>query len=106
MAKNRSIIVKGTEIPIYSGEQSEFISLTDIARFKDAVNTDDIIKNWLRNRNTIELLGFWEQMYNPNFKPVEFDGFRKQAGLNSFVMKPKKWIETTNGLALMLMYKI
>ena len=100
MAKNKSIIVKGTEISIYSGEQSEYISLTDIARFKDAKNTDDIIKNWLRNRNTIELLGFWEQMYNPNFKPVEFDGFKKQAGLNSFTMNPKKWIETTGAIGI------
>jgi hypothetical protein len=57
-------------------------------------------KNWMRNRNTIELLGFWESIYNPNFKPVEFDGFRKQAGLNSFVMTPKKWIESTNAIGI------
>ena len=100
MAKNKTINVKGTEITIFEGEQSDFISLTDIARHKDASNTDDIIKNWLRNRNTIELLGFWEQLYNPNFKPVEFDGFKKQAGLNSFVMTPKKWIETTNAIGI------
>ena len=61
---------------------------------------DDIIKNWMRNRNTIELLGFWETIYNPHFKPVEFDGFRKQAGLNSFVMTPKKWIESTNAIGI------
>jgi KilA-N domain len=100
MSKNNKINVKGTDITIFQGEQSDFISLTDIARHKDANNTDDIIKNWLRNRNTIELLGFWELMYNPNFKPVEFDGFRKQAGLNSFVMTPKKWIETTNAIGI------
>ena len=81
MAKSKTINVKGTEITIYQDEKSDFISLTDIARYKDAENMDDIIKNWLRNRNTIELLGFWEQMHNPDFKPVEFDGFRKQAGL-------------------------
>jgi hypothetical protein len=74
--------------------------LTDIAKYKDPTNTDDIIKNWLRNRNTIELLGFWEKMYNPDFKPVEFDGFRKQAGLNSFVLTPKKWIETTGAIGI------
>ena len=74
--------------------------MTDIAKHKDAVSTDDIIKNWLRNRNTIELLGFWEQLYNPNFKPVEFDGFKKQAGLNSFVLTPKKWIESTNAIGM------
>ena len=71
------INVNGTEIAILQTDQSDFISLTDIARYKDAEHTDDIIKNWLRNRNTIELLGFWEQMHNPLFKPVEFDGFKK-----------------------------
>jgi len=100
MAKNKTINVKGTEIAIFQGEQSEFISLTDIARHKDATNTDTIVQNWLRNRNTIELLGFWEIMYNPNFKPLEFEGFKKQAGLNSFVMTPKKWIETTNAIGI------
>jgi len=100
MAKNKTIHVKGTEITVFQFEQSDYISLTDIARHKDANNTDDIIKNWLRNRNTIELLGFWETIYNPNFKPVEFDGFRKQAGLNSFVMTPKKWIESTAAVGI------
>jgi hypothetical protein len=100
MAKSKIINVKGVEITIFNGEQSDYISLTDIARYKDAEHTDDIIKNWLRNRNTIELLGFWEQLHNTNFKPVEFDGFRKQAGLNSFTMTPKKWIETTNAIGI------
>ena len=100
MAKNKTINVKGTPITILLNHDVDYISLTDIARYKDAVNTDDIIKNWLRNRNTVELLGFWEMMYNPNFKPVEFDGFRKQAGLNSFVLTPKKWIETTNAIGI------
>ncbi|HQN92687.1 MAG TPA: KilA-N domain-containing protein [Prolixibacteraceae bacterium] len=98
--KNTKIEVKGTEITILKTSSDDFISLTDIARHKDAVNTDDIIKNWMRNRNTIELLGFWEMLFNPNFKPVEFDGFRKQAGLNSFVMTPKKWIESTNAIGI------
>ena len=100
MAKNKKIEVYGTEITIFNGEKVDYISLTDIARHKDKANTDDIIKNWLRNRNTIELLGFWEQLYNPDFKPVEFDGFRKQAGLNSFVMTTKRWIETTNAIGI------
>ena len=86
MAKNKTINVKGTAITVFQGEESDYISLTDIARHKDPANTDTIIQNWLRNRNTIELLGFWELMYNPNFKPLEFEGFKKQAGLNSFVM--------------------
>ena len=100
MAKKKNIEVQGEIIAITQIDNSDYISLTDIARHKDKNNTDDIIKNWLRNRNTIELLGFWETIYNPNFKPVEFDGFRKQAGLNSFVMTPKKWIENTNAIGI------
>ena len=100
MAKNKTINVQGFDIVWYETNYNDYISLTDIARYKDAEHTDDIIKNWLRNRNTIELLGFWESIYNPNFKPVEFDGFRKQAGLNSFVMTPKKWIESTNAIGI------
>ena len=100
MAKNKTINVQGFNIVWYETNYNDYISLTDIARYKDAEHTDDIIKNWLRNRNTIELLGFWESIYNPNFKPVEFDGFRKQAGLNSFVMTPKKWIESTNAIGI------
>jgi len=98
--KTQKIDVNGHEIAFFTSEQEEYICLTDIARHKDAVNTDDIIKNWLRNRNTIELLGFWEQLHNPTFKPVEFDGFRKQAGLNSFTMTPKKWIESTKAIGI------
>lgn len=100
MAKNKKITVQRVDIVLYEDNKQDFISLTDIARYKDSAHTDDIIKNWMRNRNTIELLGFWETMYNPNFKPVEFDGFRKQAGLNSFVMTPKKWIESTNAIGI------
>jgi hypothetical protein len=68
--------------------------------YKDSANTDGIIKNWLQNRNTIELLGFWEMMNNSDFKPIEFDGFKKQTGLNRFVLTPKKWIETTNAIGI------
>ena len=100
MVKNQKIDVKGTEITVLKNEQEDFISLTDIARHKDSEHTDSIIQNWMRNRNTIELLGFWESIYNPNFKPLEFEGFRKQAGLNSFVMTPKRWIETTNDIGI------
>jgi hypothetical protein len=86
MAKNKKINVQGLDIVVYQEKESDYISLTDIARYKDAVNTDSIIQNWMRNRNTVELLGFWETIYNPNFKPIEFEGFRKQAVLNSFVL--------------------
>jgi hypothetical protein len=86
MVKNNKIEVQGITITITQIDKSDYISLTDIARHKDTNNTDSIIQNWLRNRNTIELLGFWETMYNSDFKPLEFEGFRKQAGLNSFVI--------------------
>lgn len=100
MAINKKINVQGLEVVLYQNNEEDYLSLTDIARYKDAFNTDIIIQNWLRNRNTVELLGFWEMMYNPNFKPLEFEGFRKQAGLNSFVLTPKKWIETTNAIGI------
>jgi len=100
MEKTNKINAEGTEITILKIAESEFISITDIARHKDAEHTDSIIQNWMRNRNTIELLGFWEMIYNPGFKPLEFEGFRKQAGLNSFVMTPKKWIEATNAIGI------
>lgn len=73
----------------------EYICITDIARYKSSTNTDDLIRNWLRNRNTVEFLCIWEQLNNPDFKPVEFDGFKKLAGLNSFTLTPKQWIEST-----------
>lgn len=69
-----TIKVRGTAITILSGKTDDFISLTDIARQKDAVRTDSIIQNWLRNRNTIEFLGVWEQLNNPSFNPIEFEG--------------------------------
>jgi hypothetical protein len=100
MANSKKINVKGVEIAILKEDKYDFISLTDIARHKDPEHTDTIIQNWMRNRNTIELLGFWESIYNPNFKPLEFEGFRKQAGLNSFVMTPKRWIESTNAIGI------
>lgn len=78
----------------------DFISLTDIARYRDSKRTDYIIQNWLRNRNTIEFLGIWEQLNNPEFKPIEFDGFRNRAGLNSFILTSKQWIESTNAIGL------
>ena len=80
--------------------KDDYISLTDIAKYKEDSEANDIIRNWLRNRNTIEFLGIWERLYNRDFKPIEFDGFRKEAGLNSFTMSPKKWIETTNAIGI------
>lgn len=100
MAKNKKISVKGFDVVLYENGEEDFISLTDIAKYKDNKRTDYIVQNWLRNRNTIELLGFWEVLHNPDFKPIEFDGFRKQAGLNSFTLTAKQWIEKTNAIGL------
>jgi KilA-N domain len=94
------IEVKGTSITVVSGGVDDYISLTDIARYKDSDHTDDIIRNWLRNRNTLEFLGIWEQLNNPVFNPVEFDGIRMQAGLNSFTLTPKRWIEATRAVGI------
>jgi len=98
--KNKVIEVQGTEITIYSHVKDEYISVTDIARFKYPKRTDYLIQNWMRNRNTIEFLGIWERLNNPDFKPIEFDGFRNQAGLNSFISTPKQWIEKTNAIGI------
>ncbi len=94
------ITVKETDLTIVQHNNEDYICITDLARYKNAEHTDDVIKNWLRNRNTIELLGIWEYLHNPNFKPAIFDGFRKEAGLNSFVMTPKRWIESTNAIGI------
>jgi len=88
------------DIATYARDGIEYICITDIARYKHSERTDDLIRNWLRNRNTIEFLGVWEQLNNSAFKPVEFDGFRKQAGLNSFTLTPKQWIEQTAAIGL------
>ena len=99
-AKTTSIAVKGTAVTVLSQQQQEFISLTDIARYKDAERTDYLISNWLRNRETVEFLGIWEQLHNPGFNPIEFDGIKKQAGLNSFILTAKRWIDSTGAIGL------
>lgn len=95
------LVVRGTEISVqWNSSRDDFISLTDIAKLKDSENPRYIIQNWLRNRNTIEFLGVWESLYNPEFNRVEFDAFRSQAGLNSFVMTPQKWVEATGAIGI------
>ena len=94
------IDVKGTSVTVISGGADDYISLTDIARYKDSERTDYIIQNWLRNRNTIEFMGIWEQLNNPDFNPIEFDGIRRQAGLNSFVLTTKRWTEATGAIGI------
>ena len=94
------INVKGRDIVIFSQKDEDYICITDIARYKNSDRTDDLIRNWLRNRNTIEYLGVWGQLNNPDFKPVEIDVFKKQAGLNSFTLTPRQWIEKTNAIGI------
>jgi hypothetical protein len=95
--KNRTVSVQGTDVTIVSRHDQDYISLTDMLKhFGD----DSILYGWLRNRNTIEFLGIWEQLYNPDFKPIEFDRFKNQAGLNSFALSPKKWIEATGAIGI------
>lgn len=95
----KRINVLNTEINYYNLDTSEYISLTDIAKYKDN-RTDMIIQNWLRTRMTIEFLGLWEKLNNKDFNSIEFEGFRNKAGLNSFVLSPKQWIEKTNAIGI------
>ena len=99
--KSDKLHVQGIEVGIYTEDyRNEFISLTDIARYR---NTDDprfAIQNWMRNRNTIEFLGLWECLHNPAFNRVQFDTFKTEAGLNRFVMTPSKWVELTGAVGI------
>jgi hypothetical protein len=97
---NRQIEVLDTPVKVTRIQDTDFISLTDIARHRDSERSDELIRNWVRNRNTLEFLGIWERIHNPDFNSVEFDGFRMQAGLNSFTLTPKQWIERTNAKGL------
>jgi len=98
--KGKKIEVKGIVVSFTKSQQEDYISITDIAKYKNPDAPRDIIKNWLRNKNTIELLGLWEKLNNPDFKQVEFDLFRNEAGFNHFVLSPQKWIENTNAIGL------
>lgn len=93
----KTIIVKETQISIIEKNESDYISLTDMIK---SFGDETVIYNWMRNRNTVEFLGIWELINNPYFKPVEFDRFRKEAGLNSFILSPKKWVDTTNAIGI------
>ena len=93
------IVVDNTSITVLRFKESDFISLTDIAKRKSD-EPSAVIGNWIRNRNTIEYLGIWETLYNPDFKLLEFEGFRKEAGLNAFTLSPLKWVITTNAAGI------
>jgi len=94
------LMVLRSEVSICSVKELDYICITDIAKYRNAKGSDDLIRNWIRNRNTLEFLGIWEQLNNPDFKPVEFDGFKKLAGLNSFTLTPRQWIEKTNAIGI------
>ena len=98
--KKSTIDVQGTAITVLTQREEDLICLTDIARARNADRSDDLVRNWLRNRNTVEFLGVWERLNNPDFNSVEFDGIKMQAGLNSFSLTPKQWIEKTNAIGI------
>ncbi|HDT12644.1 MAG TPA: KilA-N domain-containing protein [Candidatus Marinimicrobia bacterium] len=94
------VVVQGKEISIFVKDQKDYISLTDIAKYRNEKEPFAIINNWMRNRSTIEFLGLWEKLCNPNFKPIEFERFKNEAGSNYFVLSPQRWIETTDAIGI------
>jgi hypothetical protein len=100
MANKKIIKVTDKEITFYSNKSKEYISLTDMARFRDSERTNYIIQNWMRTRSAIEFCGLWEKFNNPNFKGIEFDAFKNESGSNSFTLTPQKWIESTNAIGI------
>lgn len=100
MTKVQEINVKDTTIRTMKVGDADYICITDIARQKNPLEPNTVVGNWMRNRNTIEYLGIWESLNNPSFNPIEFEGFRNQAGLNAFTLSPARWIESTNAIGL------
>ena len=101
--KKDTITAKGFAIQVYTEDfRNDYVSLTDIARYKNKEEPNVVVANWMRNYSTIEYLGIWERLNNPNFKPIEFEGFLKEAGSNAFTLSPKKWSEITNAIGLLV----
>ena len=100
MTKVQEINVKDTTIRTMKVGEADYICITDIARQKNTLEPNVVVGNWMRNRNTIEYLGIWDYLNNPNFNPIEFEGFKQQAGLNAFTLSPSHWIEATNAIGL------
>ena len=99
--KTSSILVQDVPVTVMSIDQRDYISLTDMAKARtDAGRAADVIKNWLRARSTLEFLGTWEIMYNPDFKVVAFDHFKSEAGLHTFTLSAKEWIESTHAIGM------
>ena len=105
--KKDTLHVQGIDVGIYTEDyRNEYISLTDIARYRNKDDPRFAIQNWMRNRNTLEFLGLWESLHNPSFNRVQFDTFRIEAGLNRFVMTPSKWIETTGAIGIVTIQQL
>ena len=100
MAKKSEITVRDVTIKTMNVGGLDYICITDIAKQKNAIDPNGVVANWMRNRNTIEYLGLWETLHNQSFNPLEFEGFRKEAGLNAFTLSPTRWIEATNAIGL------
>ena len=100
MTKNQIINVQGRVIALITNQSKDYISLTDIARYRNEKETFSVINNWMRSRSTIEFLGLWEKLSNPDFKPIEFERFKNEAGSNYFVLSPQRWIEATNAIGI------
>ena len=99
--KKDTIEAQGFSIQIYTEDfKNDYISLTDIAKYRNSDDPRFVIQNWMRNRNTLEFIGLWEALNNENFNRVQFDTFRNEAGLNRFTMTPQKWIESTNAIGI------
>jgi len=98
--KQNKLLVKDITVSLTKINNNDFISLTDIARSKNSTEPKDVVKNWLRSKNSIEFLGLWETINNENFKGVEFDSFKNEAGSNSFTLSPTKWIEATHAIGI------
>lgn len=100
-AKKEQISAKGFTIQIYTEDfKNDYISLTDIAKYKNNDDPRFVIQNWMRNRNTLEYIGLWEVIHNPDFKGVEFDSFKNESGTNAFTLSPQKWIVKTNAIGI------
>jgi len=100
MSKTKQIQVLKETVTVHKLHDEDYICITDIARYQEPDRTDHVIQNWMRTRNTIEFLGIWEKLNNPNFKPLEFEGFKNRAGLNSFVLTPTQWIKATCAIGI------
>ena len=99
MKKTNELDIKGTVVRVVKINGEDFVCLTDMAKLKSE-DAQQTISNWMRNRMTLEYLGLWEELYNPDFKPLGFEGFRKEVGLNHFTMSPGKWIVGVNAIGM------